>query len=92
MMQFWKEAEFEVPIIYPEGPGHQAVRNIGVELRTGVSEDTNLGALDRKQRYGKQGSRDLTLVPRREEKKKTAKVSMGETTRNTDVAWKRKRT
>lgn len=53
MMQFWKEAEFEVPIIYPEGPGHQAVRNIGVQLRTGVSEDTNLGALDRKQRYGK---------------------------------------
>lgn len=77
MMQFWKEAEFEVPIIHPEGPGHQAVRNIGVALRTGVSEDTNLGALDREQRYGKQGSRDLTLVSRRKEKKKNSQGQHG---------------
>lgn len=44
MVQFWKEAEFEAPRIHPEGPGHQAAGSIGVELRTGVSQEI---AIDR---------------------------------------------
>lgn len=53
MMPFRKSAESGVPIFHPEAPGHQAVRNIGVELRTGVSaEDANLGALGREAERG----------------------------------------